>query len=100
MPEFIFSEFVETELGEIWDYIAKANLPAADHFLEAASRTFRDLAHEPGIGRVRNFSSPLLKNLRSFPIVGFNDYLIFYLPKENGIEVVHVLHGARDLENF
>ena len=27
----------------------------------------------------------------------FENYLIFYRPRENGIELIRVLHGARDL---
>jgi plasmid stabilization system protein ParE len=31
------------------------------------------------------------------PSGGFKNYLIFYLPAANEIEVVRVLHGARNL---
>jgi toxin ParE1/3/4 len=37
----------------------------------------------------------LLADLRSFPV---GRYVIFYLPRPHGIEVVRVLHGARDLK--
>jgi len=36
----------------------------------------------------------LAPNLRSFPI---GSYLIFYRPVEDGIELIRVLHGARDI---
>jgi len=39
----------------------------------------------------------LLDGLRSFPI---GKYVIFYVPRSRGIEVVRVLHGARDLKLF
>ena len=35
------------------------------------------------------------QNLRSFP---FGRYVIFYLALPGGIEIVRVLHGARDLD--
>lgn len=35
--------------------------------------------------------------LRRWPIPGFRNYLIFYRPMENGVEIVRVLHGARDI---
>ncbi|MGH7989069.1 MAG: type II toxin-antitoxin system RelE/ParE family toxin [Limisphaerales bacterium] len=44
----------------------------------------------PLLGRERE---ELLPRLRSFPV---SRYVIFYRPMENGIEVVRVLHGARD----
>jgi toxin ParE1/3/4 len=45
----------------------------------------------PGIGRQREDLAP---RLRGFP---FGNYVIFYRPMENGVEIVRVLHGARDL---
>jgi toxin ParE1/3/4 len=35
--------------------------------------------------------------VRNFPVRGFRNHLIFYLPVQGGIEVWRVLHGARDL---
>jgi toxin ParE1/3/4 len=100
MPKFILSEFVEPELSAIWDYIAIDNLDAADRFLEAAYGTFQELARMPGMGRTRSFPQARLNNLHSFRIHDFENYLIFYRPIQDGIEVFHVVHGARDLEQF
>jgi toxin ParE1/3/4 len=36
-------------------------------------------------------------NLRSFPV---GSYVIFYRPIEEGIEVIRVLHSARDIEDI
>jgi toxin ParE1/3/4 len=100
MPSFVLSEYVEPELAAIWDYIAIDNLDAADRFLDAAYGTFEELARMPGMGRTRNFPQARLNNLRSFRIKDFENYLIFYSPTQDGVEVFHVLHGARDLERF
>jgi toxin ParE1/3/4 len=100
MASFILSEFVEPELSAIWDYIAMDNLDAADRFIEAAYGTFQELARMPGMGRNRTFPQARLRNMRSFRIRGFENYLIFYRPIQDGIEVFHVVHGARDLEQF
>jgi hypothetical protein len=48
----------------------------------------------------RQFSQARLRELRSFRVKGFEKYLIFYGPIPGGIEVFHVLHGARDLDRF
>jgi toxin ParE1/3/4 len=80
------------DLAEIWAYIAKDNAAHADAFAALIDNKFQALARQPGIGRAR---LELGKNLRSF-IVG--RYVIFYLALSNGIEVVRVLHGARDIE--
>ncbi len=95
MPSFILSEFVEPELCAIWDFIAIDNPDAADRFLEAAYRTFQELARMPGMGRIRNFPQARLNNLRSFRVKDFENHLIFYSPIQEGIEVFHILHGAR-----
>lgn len=100
MPRIILSEFVETELAAIWDYIAIDNSDAADRFLEAARDTFQTLAQMPGLGRIRTFPQARLNNMRSFRVRDFERYLIFYRPIQDGIEVFHVLRGARDLELF
>jgi plasmid stabilization system protein ParE len=36
----------------------------------------------------------------SWLIAGFNNYLIFYRAIPEGIEVLHVYHGARDIESL
>jgi hypothetical protein len=33
-------------------------------------------------------------------VEGFRKYLIFYIPRDYGIEVVRVLYGPRDLETL
>jgi len=33
-------------------------------------------------------------------VKGFENWLIFYQPKRNGVEIVHVIHGARDIESL
>jgi toxin ParE1/3/4 len=38
----------------------------------------------------------MLSGLRRWPVREFENVLIFYLPRDDGISVVRVLHGARD----
>jgi toxin ParE1/3/4 len=78
-------------LDEIWFYIAQDNPDAADKFIRALASKFPVLASMPDLGRRREELSP---RLRSLP---FGHYVIFYRPMENRIEIVRVLHGARDL---
>jgi len=82
-------------------YLAEhGSLRVALRFLECAEATFRTLAEHPGFGRMREFGRPELTGLRSFRVQDFENYLVFYLPREPGIEVVRVLHGAQDLESI
>lgn len=100
MGKVLLSEFVEPELSTIWEYIALDNPDAADRFLDCAQSTLEELSRMPGMGRQRHFRHRSLENLRSFRIKDFENYLIFYRPIPAGIEVFHVLHGARDLDKF
>jgi toxin ParE1/3/4 len=100
MARFILAPEVEEELTAIAEYIADEDPDAADRFIEAAYETFTKLAQVPGMGRPRRFRASRLSNLRSFRVSGFDDYLVFYSPIPDGIEVYHVFHGARDLEGL
>jgi toxin ParE1/3/4 len=100
MPRIILSEFVDPELTAIWEYIALDNIDAADRFLESVHATFQELVRMPRMGHGRKFSQERLNNLRSFRVKDFPNYLVFYEPLPDGINVFHILHGARDLEQF
>jgi toxin ParE1/3/4 len=100
MPEFILDPVVEDELWAIWDFIAQDNPDAATRVIEAAYDTFTKLAANSDLGRRRRFKNPRLSGIRSFHVGGFDNYLIFYRGISNGIQVLHVYHGARDIESL
>ena len=80
------------------DYIAKDSLEAAVRFLENTESTLRYLAQNPGIGIPFESDKPDLANLRFRPVKGFPNHVIFYVEHTDAIEVVRILHGARDLD--
>jgi toxin ParE1/3/4 len=80
------------DILDIWDYIAQDNQDAADRWVDEISATFDLLATQPLMGRSR---PDLADDLRSHP---FRRYVIFYVPIEDGIDVVRVLHSARDVD--
>lgn len=81
----------ELDLLDLWDYIADDSSDRADAFLDRIEDKLQTLAQNPGLGRRRE---ELLAGLQSFPI---GSYVVFYRAIENGIEVIRVLHGSRDL---
>lgn len=91
MPRVIKTPAAEDDLVQIGAYIAADNPAAADRLLDKIEEMLNLLAEFPGLGRSREEFAP---SLRSIPI---GKYLLFYLPIENGIELIRVLHGARDL---
>ena len=92
MTRFRISAQAEADLAEIWLYVAQDNPQAADRLLATFMEKYRTLAEHPHVGRKRDELGP---SLRSFPA---GTYVIIYRPLENGIEVVRVLSGYRDIE--
>jgi len=82
----------ELDLLEIWLFIAEDNESAADGLIRKIGERCQELAEDPLMGRAR---SELGNSVRSWPI---SNYLVFYRPRPDGIDLLRVLHGARDLE--
>lgn len=80
------------DIAAVWDFIADDNPDAADHWVDQLDTQLRLLATQPLMGRARDELAP---GIRSFP---FGRYLVFYLPIGDGIDVVRVLHGTRDVD--
>ena len=76
------------DILDIWDHIAEDSLAQADRWVDRLDEKFKLIAGQPLIGRARD-------ELRSFP---FGRYVIFYALIEDGIDVVRVLHSARDVD--
>jgi toxin ParE1/3/4 len=79
------------------DLLARRNQDSAIRFLEAAEQSFDRLAQMPAIGKKCQTQHPHLADLRQWRVKEFEDYLIFYRITEFRIEVLRVVHGARDL---
>jgi len=94
MPRVLQTPQAQTDLIEIWVYIAQDNLESADQFLTLLDDKCHGLARNPEMGRAR---AEVGEGLRSFPV---GNYVIFYRPVQDGIDVIRVLHGARDLPSL
>lgn len=81
-------------------YLEEQNPEAAMRFLAAVEDTLALFARMPGIGAARAFAHPRLAGLRWLPVRGFEKHLIFYRPVEAGVEIIRVLHGARDIQTI
>ena len=98
MDKIILDPCVENELWAIWLYIAQDNPEAATRVVMAAYNTFVGLAANPRMGRIRKFRSRRLRGVRSWPITGFQNYLIFYRQESGVVRILHVYHGAQNVE--
>jgi toxin ParE1/3/4 len=82
------------DLTEIWSYIADDSAANADAFIDKLDETIQMLANQSGAGRRREELAP---GILSFP---FGRYVIFYRGNQDAIEIVRVLHGARDIQTI
>ncbi|MBI3468450.1 MAG: type II toxin-antitoxin system RelE/ParE family toxin [Planctomycetes bacterium] len=81
-------------------YISGDSPEAATRFLNAAEQTFEHLASMPDLGAVQNFKSPAFAGVRVWPIKGFPNHLIFYRGTATSIEMLRVLHAARNWQQI
>lgn len=91
MPYYILADSANGDIDEVLSTIIPENEDAAWNWYVKLHEKFNVLAHSPHIGRMRE---DLLPSVYMFP---FGNYLIFYDIIPDGIQVVHVVHGARDV---
>lgn len=91
---------VETDLDESAEYLGRTNRRVADRFLAAVDDAFETLRENPGLGATRGFRAPQLRDLRTWRVRGFENWLVFYRVTDKAVEILRVLHGARDLRGL
>ncbi len=92
MGQILQSPSARNDIIEIWLYIAQDDPDAADRLVATIDAKLDLLSDSPNMGKAREELAP---SLRSFPC---GNYLLFYRPIAQGIELVRVAHGARDIE--
>jgi toxin ParE1/3/4 len=92
MPIVLRGAQAEQDLIEIWSRIAADNPTAADRLLDRIEERWELVATQPRIGVAREDIGAGIRCV----VVG--EYLTFYRPIADGIEVMRVLHGRRDVQ--
>ncbi len=87
----VFSRSAESDLSEIWHYIAEDNIDAADRVIVLIKENVILLSKVPKMERSRD---EIHGGLRSFPA---GNYILFYMESKDVVEIVRVLHGGRDV---
>lgn len=91
MKEPRLTEQAEADLDALWAYVAAQNPDAADRLVDAVLEGSRMHVRFPNLGQMRDDLRP---GLRCFVVT---PYVVFYRPIEDTIEILRILHGARDL---
>jgi toxin ParE1/3/4 len=82
------------DLDDITHTIAADNPRAAGQWLSKIETMFETLASMPLMGTPRFDVRP---NMRTF---AFGNYLILHLARGDGVDIVRVVHGAREWEGL
>lgn len=98
---YFLSEDADGDFAEQFAYLAEtAGWDVADRFFAAALATFDRLCEMPEVGYRRRFKKTLLANVRVWPVKGFDRHHIFYRPLGDRIEILRILHTARDIDTM
>ena len=95
MKPFSLTPRAEQDVSDIWEYIATDSLEAADRVLAALEKAMFTLAAAPGIGHLRE---ELADRRHRFFLV--YSYLIIYRFETAPLQVIRVLHAARDVQSI
>jgi len=92
MAAYVLSPEALQDLQDIWEFIAFDNSNAADKLQDEFFGAFEKLARRPQMGHSRCDVSQ--REVRFWPV---GSYLIVYRQVSAPLEIVAVLHGARDV---
>jgi toxin ParE1/3/4 len=86
------------DLDELAEYLRReAWLAVALRFVTSAEAACTVLAEHPHIGASLGL---LGADIRRWHIDGFGNHVILYRLTDHGVEIVRILHAARDLESL
>ena len=91
MSRVIRTPLAADDLIEIYQFYAGRSHRSGEKVLLSLNRQFNLLAEHPRIGRARPDLRP---ELRSWP---HRSYIVLYRAVDGGVEIIRVVHGARDL---
>ncbi len=95
MTRFRLTPLAEDDLFDIWSYIARDNLHAANQVEAAIYEACAFLAEAPFRGHLRSDLTRL--PLRFWTVQPYRNYLIVYDPSTRPLQIIRILHGARDI---
>jgi toxin ParE1/3/4 len=97
----VLSDLAVADILEQADwYGAQANQKLAKRWEQSVTSALLRISQRPSAGALCKFSAEELRGTRRIPVTGFAKHLIFYQARPNGLLILRVVHGARDLESL
>jgi len=90
----------DADVDQTAEFIALDNLDAALRFYDAVDKTYRQLIEHPDRWPLYWLDHPRLADIRKRAVVGFRNHLVFYRIDADVVEIIRVLHGARDIHSI
>ena len=99
MARLLVREQASSDVEELGAFIAKNNPSAASEVVRQLRSSFELLSRMPKLGReVKNIKTT--EELRMWLSPAFPNYLIFLRELPDGVDIVRVLHGARNIQRI
>jgi len=98
MNDYRFTPEAEDDLFEIWVYIARDSVAAANRMESAIYDACFFLAQEPRSGSARRHVTAL--PVYFWTVQRYPSYVLVYRPETHPLEIVRILHGKRDLKQL
>ncbi len=87
----------ERDIDEAAAFIAEDSVDAAARFYDAVEVTCRDICEHPKRWPRYVLNHARLRDVRKRTVMKFSSWLIFYRTTGESVEIIRVLHGARDV---
>ncbi len=98
MTNYRFTPEAEEDLFEIWCYIARDSVAAANRVESAVYDACVFLAQEPRSGSPRKHVTAL--PVHFWTVQQHPNYVVVYRAETQPLEIIRVLHGMRDLKRL
>jgi toxin ParE1/3/4 len=94
MPKLVFAPSARADLSDIFDFIARDKPIAASKWVDTIEEKCELIASTPGFGELRPEYGADIRSR----VIG--RYVIFYRSIDDGIEIVLVIPGDRDIRSL
>ena len=93
-----YAPAVRQDINECVEYFESRDSSVAGRFQESVRQTVELLCGNPNLGEC--FRRDLTGTIRRRGILNFTNYLIFYRRDGETLQILRIIHGARDYEKF
>jgi toxin ParE1/3/4 len=88
------------DFRDIIAYLEADDPDVAIRLINRVEETVQVLERMPGIGDLAPFTDPRYRGIRRSTVRQFRKHVIYYREIPDGIELLRLLHGARDIRRI